>query len=424
MVSEADAVAIRTAFHKEGEMSAIISCSSVSQTSPTTIMARVLPPGALPELLATVRQKSARGREIANLFRKGRVAEALDRKREDGTAMLVGGDYDQVVGRIASFYLELRDALRAEGSTRGVTVSALTNADAAKISKAIRVRLKARGELGADEAIHAAVDNRGKQYELPVATGDRFRLYKKTAATIDGKRGFIGANGDVVEVVRRAEDGLVLRDKDGRVGHVQWRRLRDRDTGRLLLGYGHCLTVDSAQGITSGEHINALPRGSAGITAFKGYVAESRHEHAAWTVVGEWAEREAERMGRPLGDQREITEADLWARTARNMAAKPYKSLGIDLVDKLQHVENAVHDRFIRSDLRIQHQRVEGRDHGAEFADWQQDRAIRRVLEPRIEAWDLAMRRNGEAIEGFRNAVADSLRKLGRRMEHAFKILE
>jgi len=104
MVSEADAVAIRTAFHKEGEMSAIISCSSVSQTSPTTIMARVLPPGALPELLATVRQKSARGREIANLFRKGRVAEALDRKREDGTAMLVGGDYDQVVGRIASFY--------------------------------------------------------------------------------------------------------------------------------------------------------------------------------------------------------------------------------------------------------------------------------------------------------------------------------
>ncbi len=321
-------------------------------------------------------------------------------------------------------YLELRDALRAEGSTRGVTVSALTNADAAKISKAIRVRLKARGELGADEAIHAAVDNRGKQYELPVATGDRFRLYKKTAATIDGKRGFIGANGDVVEVVRRAEDGLVLRDKDGRVGHVQWRRLRDRDTGRLLLGYGHCLTVDSAQGITSGEHINALPRGSAGITAFKGYVAESRHEHAAWTVVGEWAEREAERMGRPLGDQREITEADLWARTARNMAAKPYKSLGIDLVDKLQHVENAVHDRFIRSDLRIQHQRVEGRDHGAEFADWQQDRAIRRVLEPRIEAWDLAMRRNGEAIEGFRNAVADSLRKLGRRMEHAFKILE
>jgi len=399
-------------------------CQAIEASSAVEIMARVLPSEALPELLATVRQKSERTREIADLFRKGRAAEALDRKREDGTAMLVGGDYDQVVGRIANFYLERRDALRGAGSTRKVTVSALTNADAAEISKAIRGRLKARGELGADEAIHAAIDNGGEQYELPIAAGDRFRLYKKTSATIDGRYGFIGANGHVVEVVRRAEDGLVLRDKDGRVGHVQWRRLRDRDTGRLLLGYGHCMTVDSAQGITSGEHINALPRGSAGITAFTGYVAESRHEHAAWTMVGEWAERETERMSRPLGDQREITEADLWARTAKNMAAKPYKSLGIDLVDKLQHEEDAVHDRFIRSDLRIQRQQAEGRELGAEFADWQQDRAIRRVLEPQIEALDLAIRRNSEVIEGFRTAVADSLRELGRRMERALRMLE
>ena len=192
---------------------------------------------------------------------KGKAGEALDRKREDKTATLVGGDYDQVVDRIAAFYLERRDALREAASTRGVTVSALTNADAAEISKAIRTRLKARGEVGADEAIYAAVDNRGEQYELPVAMGDRFRLYKQTAATIDGKYGFIGANGDVVEVVRRTDDGLVFRNKDGRIGTVQWRRLRDGDTGRLLLGYGHCLTVDSSQGITSGEHINALPRG-------------------------------------------------------------------------------------------------------------------------------------------------------------------
>jgi len=399
-------------------------CQAIEASSAVEIMARVLPPEALPELLATVRQKSERTRGIADLFRKGRAAEALDRKREDGTAMLVGGDYDQVVGRIASFYLERWDALRTAGSKRGVTASALTNADAAEISKAIRVRLKARGELGPDEAIYAAIDNRGEQYELPVATGDRFRLYKQTAATIDGRYGFIGANGDVVEVVRRAKDGLVLRNKEGRVGHVQWRRLRDQATGRLLLGYGHCLTVDSAQGITSGEHINALPRGSAGITAFKGYVAESRHEHAAWTMVGEWAEREAERMSRPLGDGREITEADLWARTAKNMAAKPYKSLGIDLAETLRHEEDAVHDRFIRSDLRIQRQQADGRDHGAEFAAWQQDRAIRRVLEPRIEALDLAIRRNGEVIEGFRAAVANSLRDLGRRMEQALRMLE
>ena len=126
-------------------------------------------------------------------------------------------------------------------------------------------------------------------------------------------------------------------------------------------------------------------------------------------MVGEWAEREAECMSRPLGDQREITEADLWARTARNMAAKPYKSPGIDLADKLRAEVDAVHNRFIRSDLRIQRQQAEGRDHGAEFATWQQNRAIRR---------------NGEAIEGFRAAVAGTLRELGRRMEQVLHVLE
>ncbi len=91
------------------------------------------------------------------------------------------------------------------------------------------------------------------------------------------------------------------------------------------------------------------------------------------------------------------------------IVAKPYKSLGIDLADKLQREEDAAHDRFIRSDLRIQRQQAGGHDHGAEFADWQQDRAIRR---------------NVEAIEGFRTAVADSLRELGRRMAQALHMLE
>ena len=50
---------------------------------------------------------------------------------------------------------------------------------------------------------------------------------------------------------------------------MEWRRLIDAETARLKLGFGHAMTIDAAQGITSDEHINALPRGSAGITAFK-----------------------------------------------------------------------------------------------------------------------------------------------------------
>ena len=35
--------------------------------------------------------------------------------------------------------------------------------------------------------------------------------------------------------------------------------------------------MDAAQGITSDWHIDALPRGTGGATAFKSYTAESRH---------------------------------------------------------------------------------------------------------------------------------------------------
>ena len=86
-------------------------------------------------------------------------------------------------------------------------------------------------------------------------------------------------------MVGQSELGLTLRLKDGRIGEVEWRRLSDERTGRVLLGFGHALTIDAAQGITSDEHIDALPRGSAGITAFKGYVAESRARFTNWTLV-------------------------------------------------------------------------------------------------------------------------------------------
>ena len=81
-------------------------------------------------------------------------------KRADGHAMLVGGDRDQVVAQIADLYIARRDMLLASGSKRGITVSAPTNEDVAEISQAIRQRLKARGEIAGDEAIHRAIDQR------------------------------------------------------------------------------------------------------------------------------------------------------------------------------------------------------------------------------------------------------------------------
>jgi len=78
--------------------------------------------------------------------------------------------------------------------------------------------------------------------------------------TIDGREQQVGNNGDIVDVLGHNAEGLRLGTMDGRVAEVDWRRFSDSETGRLLIGLGHALTIDAGQGITSDERINALPR--------------------------------------------------------------------------------------------------------------------------------------------------------------------
>ncbi len=108
------------------------------------LLRRVLPKSALPEVFTTMRLKSARDQHIASLFRNGDAGEAFAIKREDGTAQLIEGDYERVVQKIADLYIARTDALRAMDPTLGVTITTLTNAEAADISRAIRERLNPR----------------------------------------------------------------------------------------------------------------------------------------------------------------------------------------------------------------------------------------------------------------------------------------
>ena len=382
------------------------------------LLRRALPKSERPELLSAVRQEAMEDRHIVGLFRenqsdhKSRAAEALElkRARNGESVQMLGGDNDQVVEQIADFYMRRRDALTAAGSKRGITISALTNEDAADISRAIRSRMRQRGELGADEVVYNALDQRGEQYELPIAAGDRVRLFHKTWAKIDGKGGWIGSNGDIVEVVGRTEAALVLRNKEGRVGAVEWHRLSDAQTGRLKLGFGHAMTIDAAQGITSDEHINALPRGSSGITAFKAYVAESRATATTWTMVSEAATLEAVKRGRALGDPTPITPETLWTRVGEDLAAKPYKALGIDLLRSAREGREMAIDAFIAQSHRLQTLEADGRDVGREVRLRQQAEAVRGSLPRHIAALDEALRSN-LAISGPRTAE-DHLRHL------------
>jgi hypothetical protein len=387
-------------------------CQAIEAGDTIEIMRRVLPREAMPELLTTVRQASKRSREIAGLFREARAAEALAMKREDGTARLIGGDQDQVVQRIADFYIERRDTLRANGAKRGITVSALTNEDAADISRAIRTRMKQRGELGPEERSFAGVDQRGVTYDLLLAPGDKVRLFRKTAATINGRHGYIGSNGDVVEVVRWTQGGVVLRDRDGQEGEVAWKRLTDARMDRLLLAYGHALTVDSAQGITSGEHINALPRGTAGATSFKTYVAESRHVTQVYTMIGEAAVFEAVKMRRALGDAAPVTIGDLWDRVADDMSQKKYKPLGMDLAHGARRGHEAAIDSFIQSEHRVAVAKAAGRKPGVEARARVRAEADRQTLRKQLGALDEALTRNGQAVTVLGQEIETFLRTM------------
>ncbi len=421
---------------------------SVEAGDAIEIMRRVLPKEATSELLSTVRQsgrnatETRRLRQIAGLFRgtepdpdsvadlpnkqRGHkingpriananaeseaedrqnhhlreVQDALAMKRQDGTARFIGGDQDQVIGRIADFYMERRDALTAAGAKRGITVSALTNADSADLSRAIRDRMKARGELRDDERIYEAVDQRGEQYAIPIATGDKLRLFRRTWAKIDGKGGSIGNNGDIVEVVGRMANGLILRDKEGRVGEVEWRRLEDVNTGRLLVGFGHAMTIDAAQGITSDEHINALPRGTAGMTGFTAYVAESRARGATWTMISDEATFDAVRSRRALGDLTPIKAEDMWDKVAGDMAAKPYKALGMDLLQAAREDREMAVRAFMQGGHKLEAMDLEGRNLGREVRDRLQAEAVRGSIPALLASLDRAITASESSLTG------------------------
>ncbi|TPG55934.1 conjugal transfer protein TraA [Roseomonas nepalensis] len=379
---------------------------SIEAGDAVELMRRALPVSEQTELLSTVRQTSAEDRQIAGLFRSGKAEDALAMKRDrgDGSARLLGGDQDQVVEQIADFYMARRDVLAAAGSKLGITISAPTNEDVADISRAIRGRMKARGEIGTDEAVLLAIDQRGQTYDLALATGDKVRLFRRTWAAIGDKGGFIGANGDVVTVTERRAEGLVLRDKDGTTGFVEWRRLQDSTTGRFLLGHGHALTIDAAQGITSQEHINALPRGTGGVTSFKGYVAESRARGTSWTMVAEAATFEAIRRGKALGDATPITSEDLWRKVGEDLSQKPYKPLGVDLLREAREAREAAVDTFIRFEQRVQMDEVRGRDFGREARLHRQAEAVRSELPRLMEALDTV-------IQEFRGGAVTAAEK-------------
>ena len=280
----------------------------------------------IPEILTTKRQQSERERDSVALLREGRAAEYLAMKRADGTAEMVPGRADDVIARTAQLYGE-----RLLAAGEAPSIAAPTNADAHRIGQAVRLERRRLGQLGRDVQIAKATDGE-REYSLALARGDRVRLFKSVGADYgNGKGGPIGRNGSVLDVIDVADTGITLRASTGQAGHVSWEKLEDPKSGRLLLGYGDCQTIYTAQGSTASEHITALPNGSKEIGAGAGYSTGTRHRQASYLLTNAMSEYIEIKATRPRNDVRPVTDADRWANVAEHLANREKKELASTL---------------------------------------------------------------------------------------------
>jgi hypothetical protein len=318
-------------------------CQAIEAGAIIDLCRRALGPENIPEIHTTVRQRG-REAEISGLLRKGQAAEALAMKRADGTAELVTGGRDGVIERVAALYME-----RLQETGVAPTISAPTNTEAHLISMAVRDARRKAGLIAPQDSITIAATDKTREYSLRLAVGDKVRLFKSTgAAFTDGKGGSLGRNGSVLEVVGANNRTLILRAKSGRVGEVEWDKLRARKGGPVVLAYGDCMTIHTAQGSTTKEHIMALPSGSQSITGFTAYSAATRHKLKAWLLTSERAENAAVRQSRPVNSTHEITVDDKWAAVAKQLAYQPERDSALAMLDRVRRIREGSVEGFIR----------------------------------------------------------------------------
>lgn len=291
---------------------------------------------AVSEIESTVRQLRQRDQETTLMFREGRAAEGIARLREDGHAMLVPGGRDHAIQAAADLWAQ-RTTANAEREGFSLSISAPTNQDARDIGAAIRAIRQARGDMGRDAVRLDAEDQSGATFNLPLAEGDRVRLFAVTRARLaNGRSAIFGSNGAVIQVGRIEGTGFHATNAKGTNGFVRWDDLRDRESGRIRLTYGDALSIDAIQSVTSTEHLNVVPDGSAAVEAKRAYVAGSRSREATYLFVSDGRERQDEEERRAMGDPRPVTETDVWAHVAANFSRQQDKELATELLRRAQ----------------------------------------------------------------------------------------
>jgi phage/plasmid primase-like uncharacterized protein len=153
------------------------------------------------------------------------------------------------------------------------------------------------------------------------------------------------------------------------------------------LGSGEVLTIDSSQGMTSHEHIDALPAGSAAVNGYKAYVAASRHRirhYLVGSMGAELREVKARRMsGLPRLSPQEA-EREAWATLVTNLRKRPKKDSALDLLEQTAVNRRGTAQSLQRGLLRHETRELAGRQ-ATTVRQRQANKAVRQAV-PRIAA--------------------------------------
>ena len=360
----------------------------------------------VPEIATTVRQETERDRVTATLFREGRAEEALARKLEDDTLLIVPGNVEHAIKATVDLW-EQRLAANAADLKGRVGISVPTNGDVRAVGEEVRRRRRARGEVGPDVRTVAAQDQRGDEYALPLAIGDRVRLFNRVYGAGGSGGGAFGENGTVAEITALEDEGPTLRRLDtGRVALIRWNDLRNQSSERIRLTYGDALTIDTRQGDTVTDHILLMPSGSQAVNGFKGYTGDSRHRRVGYIVTSQGAEKQEVEGRRPLGDPREITDAHIVANIARNLARQPEKVLATDFLERAEHFRRGTVRNMQAADFRTETRRAQGKS-----STNAGDRASTREDEAAMQGAAAAVRKTLLRIAGPQKRIAADTRK-------------
>jgi hypothetical protein len=306
---------------------------SIEASGGLALVRRALPD--IPEILTSVRQNSELERENVRLVRAGEVGEVLDRKQADGTLLMVAGGREKTVERTAQLWHDRM--LANQGDARfTLSVSTVSNQDVLEIGAAIRSKRRQAGEIGADVVTKSAVDNSNQPYKLPLAVGDKVRLFDRVYdAAKPGRDKVLANNGSIVEIVDLTTKGMVIKNAADEIGTVRWSALQKRASDPIRLTYGYAMTRNLAQGITSSEHIDAPLDGTRSTNIFSAYVAMSRHKQKSWVVLNEGAIRQSISSKWVDGHAEPLRPADVLRRAAEDMSRRPERGSALEMLDRI-----------------------------------------------------------------------------------------